>query len=329
MNFRTLVLLIATLLAPAALCAEPAPIGADIFARADQVMNIRTGDTVPFKITIRFQVLNMAPQPVEGIFTRLYVSQEKWRSETVFGPYQRIEWGGVNGYWRERNTTAEPWAMRDIDRMIAYSYVLTQHKQIRWTGVKHTTTVDGKPVTAVEGLWGRVPWTYYFDDTTGVLVRLDFANGRGAYEWSDFQPFRSKLFPRTMKMFQAGKVIMLLHVDELVKLENPDSLLLVHSAGAEQRPNCVGMKFPVLTDETPSFVPPGLRDVVRQGRIPVLTAMIGKDGRAHDTAISRTSGNDALDAAAMEAVKGYKWQPAMCGNDPVEIEIEFCPKMVF
>lgn len=307
---------------------EQKPLGAELFARADEASNIRTAETTPFRIKISFQVFNVTPEPVGGVFARLFVTQEKWRSETVMPPYQRTEWGSVNGYWRQRSTTVEPSPMRDIDRIIAYAMIMKQHKQIRWTGVKHKFLED-KPVTTVEGLFnGRAPWKYYFDDATGVLFRLDFFGGQARYEWSDFQPFGNKLFPRTMKVYEGDKLTIALHVDELVHVDNTDPKLLVHAAGAEQRPACEGMKFPQLVEATPVFVPAALRDTVRQtGSIPILTAMIGKDGLARDTAISRTSGSTVLDDAAVRAVKDYKWQPAMCGNDVVEIEIEFEPKM--
>jgi len=49
-----------------------------------------------------------------------------------------------------------------------------------------------------------------------------------------------------------------------------------------------------------------------------LRVVVTKDGRPAQVQVDRSSGSSALDTAALEAVKGWKFAPARRGQEPVE-----------
>ena len=53
-----------------------------------------------------------------------------------------------------------------------------------------------------------------------------------------------------------------------------------------------------------------------QGTV-VLSVMLSVDGRVADIAISKSSGSNSLDRAALSAVKHWRWAPMIRNGNPV------------
>ena len=52
----------------------------------------------------------------------------------------------------------------------------------------------------------------------------------------------------------------------------------------------------------------------------VLHVMVGKDGKPRDISITRSI-DKAFDDAAIRAVRRWKFEPAKCDGEPIEVEI--------
>lgn len=51
----------------------------------------------------------------------------------------------------------------------------------------------------------------------------------------------------------------------------------------------------------------------------VLSVLLGTDGRVQDISVSRSSGSDRLDEAALAAVRRWRWSPMMVAGVPVMV----------
>jgi protein TonB len=66
---------------------------------------------------------------------------------------------------------------------------------------------------------------------------------------------------------------------------------------------------------------------MRQQGVVYLHVLVNADGRPDDVSVSRSSGYPLLDRAAVEAVRGWTFEPARAGglpvSSPVEIPVRF------
>lgn len=302
-------------------------IGADVFARASLAQDIRLGDTLPFKLAIRIKLLGLQGGDVSGLYARLYESDQKWRAELVIPPYKRAEWGGVGGYWREREAAMEPAPIRELDRLIAYAVVIKQHSEIHFTAA-HDGKHQDKPVDIVEGKWmDRADWKYFFDKSNGVLLRIEFPASR--FEYSDFQPFGNKLFPRRLQAYHRDQLVIDAQVSELTHIENSNPVLYAHASGAELHPTCEGLKWPEPLQRQDGLMPASmaLRHLSGDAVAVVVTGVVGIDGKFHNSAVSRSAGDKDADERALDVIRSWTFRPAMCGNDPVELEVEMAVRL--
>lgn len=51
----------------------------------------------------------------------------------------------------------------------------------------------------------------------------------------------------------------------------------------------------------------------------VLRLLIGTDGRVQQISVAQSSGFERLDQAALQAIRGWRWQPIMRNGEPVEV----------
>ncbi|CAN5304805.1 hypothetical protein BH10PSE13_BH10PSE13_04170 [soil metagenome] len=73
----------------------------------------------------------------------------------------------------------------------------------------------------------------------------------------------------------------------------------------------------MVAGKAPSY-PTESRRKHEQGTV-VLTLTLGFDGRVTDIGVSRTSGFDRLDQAALSAVRKWRWEPLLRGGQPVMV----------
>lgn len=70
---------------------------------------------------------------------------------------------------------------------------------------------------------------------------------------------------------------------------------------------------------TPPSYPIDARRSQQQGTV-VLSVMLGIDGRVANISVSRSSGSNSLDRAALSAVKRWRWAPMMRNGNPVLVQ---------
>ncbi|ATE64074.1 energy transducer TonB [Rhizorhabdus dicambivorans] len=83
-------------------------------------------------------------------------------------------------------------------------------------------------------------------------------------------------------------------------------------------PVTVGNLDERLLEGRPPRYPMESRRKKEQGTV-VLRLLIGTDGRVAQISIAQSSGFERLDQAALQAVRGWRWQPVVRDGQPVEV----------
>lgn len=83
-------------------------------------------------------------------------------------------------------------------------------------------------------------------------------------------------------------------------------------------PVTVGNLDERLLEGNPPRYPMESRRKHEQGTV-VVRLLIGTDGRVSDISIAQSSGFERLDKAALQAIRGWRWQPIIRDGQPVEV----------
>lgn len=83
-------------------------------------------------------------------------------------------------------------------------------------------------------------------------------------------------------------------------------------------PVTVGNLDERLLEGNPPRYPMESRRKREQGTV-VLRLLIGTDGRVSEISIAQSSGFERLDKAALQAIRGWRWQPIIRDGQPVEV----------
>ena len=107
-------------------------------------------------------------------------------------------------------------------------------------------------------------------------------------------------------------------VVELVADPAPDAALFAPLAAARELVNCPGVVRPPRPVRQPGPVSPG----TSRGRNQVaMRLVVGSDGKPAVVQVI-SDPNPDFDPAAVKAVRQWTFEPATCGGQPVETEIE-------
>jgi TonB family protein len=162
-----------------------------------------------------------------------------------------------------------------------------------------------------------------FDKITGLVAENVQSVERGSRSgdltcsYSDYQPFGEKMFPSSIRCSADHELVLESTLTELTKVASPDAALFAPLANAKESVNCQGTPNPPKPIYTPDPVPP------RRENPPypiVLGVSLSTDGTPTDMKIVR-SYNPAFDKAAIEAVRAWRFKPANCDGQPMEVQI--------
>jgi TonB family protein len=133
-------------------------------------------------------------------------------------------------------------------------------------------------------------------------------------QFSDFVEFAGSRYPRNLELRLNGSTAITAHLQSLTSAAFDEALLVVPQ-GAIERRQCINLKPPVaLSTPDPDF------GGVTSGVVTVAMTVFA-NGSVGDMHILGTS-NQAMNERVLETLKTWRFKPAMCGQDPVDLEIE-------
>jgi hypothetical protein len=263
---------------------------------------------------------------VDGTYQLLWNGKDEWREEIVLPEYAEIQVGGKGMLWVKRSADFIPLRIYNIQEALGFgsdfavagalrsgSLVrlgLPPDVQIKKT---HRRTIHGEPLTCTEIEDEQEPSSEIcVSDRSGTIVR------GSTYLDKNLQPAGAKLFPRSLSFLNAGKTVASVTVTDFVTPVQIPAEAFKPPAGAQGFPGCMNPEpFQLLKRRTPEY-PESARMQHSQGTV-AIEATIGSDGVPRIGSVLESPGPD-LARASSAAFRDRRYRPALCGDQPVEIE---------
>jgi len=263
--------------------------GKDLIEKAAEKMSIFALPYFEMKGNVR---IDNQGKPLDGTYLLLWNGPDQWREEINFPGYTEIQLGSKGVVFLKRNVDFMPLRINQLRTALGYGTAGNSVSMMSLTPRSDETIkrvkdrkVNGTKVKCAEiADQDKHTREVCVDASTGTLVR------EGAFLDKDMMPVGPKLFPRFLSYVQGGKPLAEVQVTELKT--------------TEQFPSAA---YP--EEERRSHV---------EGTVAIYT-WIGVDGNPRDFRI--VSGvTPGLNAASIDGVQQWRYDPATCNGTPVEVE---------
>jgi TonB-like protein len=282
-------------------------------------------DLPSFQMNASVQI-DIQGKPLEGSYQLLWNGPEQWREEINLPGYTEIQVGGKETLWIQRSTDFIPLRMFQLHSAVGFSsdaagaepgltWSFTQLSLGPGDTVRNTRSQKehGEKLTCaeIENELKRKS-EMCVSDSTGTLVRSS------SYEDREFQPVGGKVFPRLLAFVENGKRVAKLNVSELITPAQFVPSSFTPPPGALQQVGCMSPVPPRLVKKAALEYPFGARERHLQGTVAV-DAQIGLDGVPRIRKVV-SDPNPDLTKPSLEAIAGWRYEPATCNGKPVPIE---------
>jgi TonB family protein len=316
-------LIVLPLLLSAAFASKKDAEATALIEHAKQLSDIRAEGAPAFRMRVSFKIFKQDGSVAEGTYFEAWTSKAQWRKEVAFGDFRRTEVAVGRRSWLLESTAATP---EEIESVSGFTEPLTLQPEARQPRRVEDRESDGLIVRCVET--GKEA-ALCFDKVAGTLTskgELDHRGGltvRKACVYSSYQKFGDHLVAKSYECYQDKKTTLEAKIIEFTVEPALDPSLFTALEGARESVNCLeSVQLPVLTYGDP---PPPPRRSPRDVTV-VLSVVVGTDGKPRGLRVVPPQIQE-FDRAALDAVKHWRFKPALCGREPIEktisLEIEF------
>lgn len=159
-----------------------------------------------------------------------------------------------------------------------------------------------------------------FDPAKKVLISREIkgASYPTRFLFSDYQAFAGQQFPTRIQYFESGALEFEAHISKVVKARFAQDFFN-SPPGAPSVPTCLDLQPAILVKHVdPSYS--GLMKMAHlQGEVRI-AATIDSEGKLTNMKVVR--GHPFMAQAALEALKDWRYIPALCASGPVESDTE-------
>lgn len=300
--------------------------GRELMMAARKLNNLAAADVKPWHIKATFQLFDE-----KGVVTDEGTYEESWASPFQFKrtftgkTFSQTAYGSKQGVLLANATGDTP------DLLLAARNSLVSPMPF-FEGTIQNTTYKTKPLNSsalklicaipTASAPGAPPDTSaYCFDTDEPILRI------AARPSTSDQTFHNRLIRvegRTvatdLKIMHSGKVTVALHVDEASVLDPVDEAVFTPPPDAIPPPRRINVSAGVSRSMLQYSVAPEYPEAAHIAHISgtvVLEAVIGKNGKLRD--LKAISGPEALQGAAIQAVRQWRYRPYLFNGQPVEV----------
>jgi TonB family protein len=165
---------------------------------------------------------------------------------------------------------------------------------------------------------------YCFDPSTKVLIETAWAKhkerAKGGTWYLDYRQTEGQHFPGTIRRFSKGGAVTGPDIGNIqVVPAQFDPALFSVPANAREFETCDDMQMARLAKKGEPIYPQEAKLAHLQGDV-YIAAVIGEDGKVED--LRPVRGAPVLIQSVLDAVKQWRYSPAMCGTKPVAVQTE-------
>jgi TonB family protein len=298
-----------------------------LISRARLQEEIWTEGTPPMLMRGEIQVSDTKGALVHGDYTLDWVSTSRWREEIRLGSYKRLRIRDTKGYWQKSELSYDPEIIFLLDKILNLRDALKVGPKQSLGQVKnHDRAGVRQSCTEIKWTAGSTDRVMCFDEAAGTLVSLDYPKAEkqnppeiSRIEYGAFNTVAGKLVPYEIRAMRDRKVIVV--VMKVLKIEAVTEeipALFNVPVNAEFWAQCDDMQEAEVVDRVQPQYPTNARTNHEQGRV-IIYAVVEPDGSlSHMTIIHRAT--PSLEAAAVEAIRRWRYKPAACGQTPIRVE---------
>jgi hypothetical protein len=302
-----------------------------LLQRAVRLTDILSGDIPSYRLTARVEAYDGKGPKKEGTYTLLWNSPTIWRDETTFLDYSQIRVARIDKLLISRNPQVISEQAFRVGGLFYLSLLLRTDPKVQVHKFKEKRNGGSSERIIEITISGRERKTVYLDGSVPVPIRIEYkgaANGSQypykdfdfEYQFGDYIQFHGLKFPRSISVFEANVLKYRLQVQELGDATYRESDF-VPPADSHWIRWCRYPERPKL--ESPSAMNPALPPQLHTGMPSshaVISGIIATDGQWHNLEVIKSAGS-TVDSFWMNLLRRQRFQPAQCGQHPVELEM--------
>jgi TonB family protein len=271
----------------------------------------------PYSLAASFSVRLSGAKRVDGKYVSSLTNSGDWAKQLLFADYSDLQVAHGATVWVKRSVTFQPLQAAIVQNAFNSPLHLNEPGDVIDRYFK--TSDQHIDLRCVDLLRGRSRRTICVDPDQNLRM-ITVHSTRTTYEYSDFRPAGKRIAPYRITGTHFGKMVLDLKLDKVALDSETVSQLPAPPEGSIKRTGCLSPTLPILKhSEFPDFPTSGPHvDSVRRLMI---YALIGSDGSVKDAVVTQTGGN-VFDSSALAAVRRWQYEPAKCGETPVEFEAE-------
>lgn len=296
--------------------------GADLIEQAVAKVNIFA--LLSFEMTADIRV-ESGGKLLDGSFGLLWNGPDQWREEIAFPGYSEVEVGGKGVVFRKRTTDFLPLRIAQLHAVLGFgsspakigtfsgSFAAFLPGPRETVKKVHERKMDGAKAQCVE-VMTEMKYTreVCINESTGALIRQE------PFRDADWEPIGSMIFPRSLTLIEGHKTLAHVQVTELKLTDHIPASMFAPLPGTTSVPGCMNPVGGRKVHDVMPHYPDEERSKLIQGRVETYQ-IIGTDGVARG--FRTVAGvSDGLNAASIDALKQWRYDPAICNGTPVEIE---------
>jgi TonB family protein len=309
----------------------PSPDPEALIQMAAPLYDYASPDMKPWHIRYHYQAFDENGQATgDGTFDYWWSTSNVTRATWTQGDQSRTEWHtaegkeldlmsgtGIGSVTHRLYGVLHPGflAMKDPqtdDRQLKYFTTKTSTTELACVGSVHTAGAD-RPIPSLGSVWPG----YCFLEQQPVLV-ASHENGTLMNVYGKVQKFQNHYFPGDVEILYVGKKRVQATLEDLKEVAADNDAFTPTADAKEPVPQKFTVtrgqeiKVAVPIQRIEPVYPASARGAGVGGKV-VIEAIIGKDGKIKDAKIV-TSPDSSLSAAALDAVRQWRYEPSAIGG---------------
>jgi TonB family protein len=296
-----------------------------LFAQAARLHEVWTAGTLPMVMRADIQVFNGKGSVTPGQYMVHWVSATRWREDLRFSNYERVRVHGEKGYWQRSGLSFQPLIVGQLDAAMDFKTELKVRAK-QSLGKAKGRTKDGIQQTCVDVKWkSGTDRTLCFDEANGNLVSVEYPTGTNRnppaisrVEYNAFRDVGEKRVPFEIRAFRERAVAFTVKVLEMTPSAEEGASLFAVPANSEFWAHCDDMQGAEWEVHVQPVYPADARRN-RESGTEIFYAVIEADGTVSQLTVIQQA-TPALEAAAADAIRQWRYKPASCGATPIRVE---------
>jgi TonB family protein len=290
-----------------------------LFRKALALSDIEAPGGQAFRMQARLQVFGARGDGQDGNLLRIWTPVGLRHDEIVLPDFQRVEVANGKDQWSSSTADHLPFLVFQAEQVLSLAGQLRAGMQM---DLQSSAVSAEEGQECVHGAGNGNAFEFCFDTATGELLRVVNGLWNDTYDYSDYQAWGTKSFPRLLRVLKSnGETLVEIHVDQLAAESTPDLNIFLPGKGAKEGPDPDGCGNIDAARAVKVVKPAYPQDALRAGISGTvrLYADIGADGIPRG--LSPLNAPSAILAdAAIGAVSQWRYRPMVCHRTGAPIE---------